>query len=54
MKRGRGDPPFTLIVNDELEDTVTIWGSERCCVEAGVIYDGKERGTNVRIKHCEG
>ena len=47
------DAPFTLVVDDELEDAVPVRDAERDRVLAGLAGDGGERGADVRVEHRE-
>jgi hypothetical protein len=53
QKKTDGVVPFTLVVNDEFENTMSIW-----CAEGNGVFSCRSRyrvesGTDVRIQHGE-
>ncbi len=46
--------PSSFIHESELENSVSVWRAESCCVEPGRTCDGYEWDADVWVQHREG
>lgn len=51
MQRVRYNSPLALVIDDELEDTVSIRYTEGDRVLASLAWDRRQRSADVRVEH---